>query len=246
MPNVRMTKTVVEKLQPKGAETIFWDEALPGFGVRVKASGSRSYIVQYRNRANGRSCRMTIGPHGPLLFVSAGHATGPAASSRTRCAAPIQRRSGPIGAAHPIWLRYAESYLRDHAEKKKRSSSAEDRSRLCRAIHPACPRAIPKVAEIGMNDVQKLHNGLAATPYQANRALALLSKMLSLAIRWGWRSDNPAKGVEKYHEEKRTRWLANDELRRLTAALSTFYPNQSRSGCDPAPAPDRGADRRGP
>ena len=42
MPVVRMTKTLVEKLQPKGAETIYWDDALPGFGVRVKTSGSRA------------------------------------------------------------------------------------------------------------------------------------------------------------------------------------------------------------
>ena len=50
--------------------------------------------------------------------------------------------------------------------------------------------------------------------------------MFSLAIRWGWRTDNPAKGVEKYHEERRTRWLSDDELRRLTGALDT-HANQS-------------------
>lgn len=60
---------------------------------------------------------------------------------------------------------------------------------------------------------------------QANRTLALLSKMFSLAISWGWREDNPAGGIEKYQEEKRDRWLDQEELDRLWAVLGS-YPNQ--------------------
>ena len=40
---------------------------MPGFGVRVKPAGVRSYIVQYRDRQTGDSRRKTIGQHGPLL-----------------------------------------------------------------------------------------------------------------------------------------------------------------------------------
>lgn len=223
MPNVRLTKTIVEKLQPKGAETIYWDEALPGFGVRVKLSGSRSYVVQYRNRENGRSCRMTIGPHGPLLsYQEARDRARGILADALRGADPgaerTERRRAPDFAA------LCEAYLRDHAEKKKRASSAKaDRAYVDRFILPALGKC--KVAEVGMNDVQKLHNALAATPYQANRVLALLSKMFSLAMRWGWRPDNPARGVEKYHEDKRTRWLSDEELHRLTEALDA-HPNQ--------------------
>lgn len=63
------------------------------------------------------------------------------------------------------------------------------------------------------------------TPYQANRTLALMSKMFELSVRWGQRSDNPARGIEKFSEEKRDRWLSDDELQRLLVALST-HPNQ--------------------
>ena len=44
----------------------------------------------------------------------------------------------------------------------------------------------------------------------------MLSKMFDLAIRWDMRVDNPAKGIERNHEEKRYRYLTGDELRRLT------------------------------
>ncbi len=52
-----------------------------------------------------------------------------------------------------------------------------------------------------------------------------MSKMFSLAARWGWRTDNPVKGIERYHEEPRERWLRDDELARLLSVLSA-HPNQ--------------------
>ena len=44
-------------------------------------------------------------------------------------------------------------------------------------------------------------------------------KCLNSPSNWGWRSDNPAKGIERFHEEKRHRWLSDQELTKLTAAL---------------------------
>ena len=58
-----------------------------------------------------------------------------------------------------------------------------------------------KVDDAQGRDIQALHVAMKDTPYQANRVLALLSKMFSLAMKWGWRSDNPVKGIERYHEE---------------------------------------------
>ena len=66
-----------------------------------------------------------------------------------------------------------------------------------------------KVIEVTHQHVQKLHNQMRDTPYQANRTLALMSKMFELSVRWGLRVDNPARGVEKYIEEKRDRWLSD-------------------------------------
>ena len=44
--------------------------------------------------------------------------------------------------------------------------------------------------------------------------------------RWEMRSDNPCRGLERNTEEKRNRYLAGDELRRLTEALAV-HPNQA-------------------
>jgi integrase len=47
----------------------------------------------------------------------------------------------------------------------------------------------------------------------------MLTLTLSLAILWGWRTDNPAKGIERNQETPRQRYLTGAELARLTAAL---------------------------
>ena len=48
MTQRRITKRLVDGLQATDRDYIIWDGALPGFGVRVRPSGSKSYVVQYR------------------------------------------------------------------------------------------------------------------------------------------------------------------------------------------------------
>jgi integrase len=217
MPKVRLSKSVVDKFPGLEADAIYWDMSRAGFGVRVKPNGTKSYIVQYRSRSSGRSRRKTIGQHGPLMsFSQARDIAAGLLSDVVRGKDPVEDACKLKEA--PTLRNLADEYLEVHAIPKKRPKSvANDRSMLNRLILPKFENR--KVVEIGHKDIQSLHNGLKSTPYQANRALSLLSKMFELSIKWGWRIDNPAKGVEKFHEEKRHRWLSDEELGRLTKAL---------------------------
>jgi integrase len=86
-----------------------------------------------------------------------------------------------------------------------------------------------KVSDVRFSDVDALHRKLtkAGVPYVANRCIAMMSKMFSLAIRWEMIASNPAKGIERNDEAKRRRYLSSDgtELARLTQALTT-HPDQ--------------------
>ena len=118
----------------------------------------------------------------------------------------------------PTIIELAKQYYEVHAlPKKRKKSAANDRSMLDRLVLPRL--GSQKVSDVGHRDIQTFHNSLKATPYQANRVLALLSKMFELSISWGMRSENPAKGIEKFYEEKRHRWLSTEELSQLGAAL---------------------------
>lgn len=223
MPKVKLSKSVIDKLEPDEKDVIYWDAGLSGFGLRVKSNGTKSYVVQYRNRQTGRSRRKTIGRHGPLMsFAQARDIASGYLADVIRGGDPVAQSKASRDA--PTMEELGEQYLVTHAIPKKRPKSvANDRSMLSRLILPKLGKL--KVAEVTHKDIQTLHNVLCDTPYQANRALALLSKMFELSIRWGWRPNNPARGVGKYTEEKRYRWLSGDELDRLLSALDA-HPNQ--------------------
>jgi len=85
-----------------------------------------------------------------------------------------------------------------------------------------------KVAAVSVADVDAWHRKMSTrAPIHANRALAALSRMFSLAMRWGLRADNPCKGIERNQEHKRRRYLSANELTRLIKALDAYSDQQS-------------------
>ena len=77
------------------------------------------------------------------------------------------------------------------------------------------------VTEVKLVDIERLHGRLAAKPYQANRLLAMVRKFFNWCEDRGARSrgTNPCRGIEQYPERKRERFLSQDEIGRLGAAL---------------------------
>ena len=120
--------------------------------------------------------------------------------------------------AAPSLADLANGYLERHARPNKRPKSVRgDEAMLEQHILPAL--GSQRVNAIDRRANEMLHLSFEDRPYQGNRVLALLSKMFNLASAWGWRSDNPVKGVPKFHEQRRERWLSDTELASLAAAI---------------------------
>ena len=114
--------------------------------------------------------------------------------------------------------------MTDYAPRKRPSTQRVYKQQIAAEILPALGGM--KVAAVTHADVDAFHHKLSArAPTHANRVLAVLSKMFSLAVRWGWRGDNPCKGIERNQEEKRHRYLSPDEIARLSTALAEL-PDQ--------------------
>jgi hypothetical protein len=91
-----------------------------------------------------------------------------------------------------------------------------------------------KLADVKHADVDRLHRKISErTPYRANRMAAVLSKMMNFGLKLGWRDDNPVRGLERNHEDKRERYLSPVELVFLSAALQEHSDQRSAmpSGC---------------
>ena len=174
-----ITECVVDAL-PAGRDTVIWDRALTGFGVRVYPSGAKVYVVQTRGPAGTK--RITVGRHGVIG----------AAEARRRAAliiARVQRRRGPGRApaqkpAGPTLAALAERYLREHvAVRCKPSTAAQYRLAIERYIVPALGERA--VSEIGRSHVADLQHALRDRPAMANLVIATLSRLIDQAVAWG-------------------------------------------------------------
>lgn len=213
----RLTKRSVDAAKPGDRETFHWDSDLRGFGLRVSPTGKKTYIVQYR--AGNRTRRLALGQHGALTADDARDLAKAALGDVSKGGDPSENRQA--ARRLPTVAALAERYLEEHARPKKKPKSVKGDESLLR-LHVLPALGSKRVDSVTRADVTALHHALKATPYQANRVLALLSKMFNLAERWGLQPDgsNPCRHVQHYREERRERFLSAAELQRLGAVLA--------------------------
>lgn len=230
----RLTKTVVESVKPGPKDVVVWDRDVRGFALKVTPAGKRVYFAYYRT-LSGQQRKPMIGAHGRVTTDEARQI-----AKRWIGAALLgQDISGDRKEARvaPTMKELCRRYLEEYAKQFKKPSSVKtDTSNIDHHILPLL--GTKKVAEVTRGDIEHLKSSIrdgktAATmkakkrgrsiirggPGVANRVVALVSKMMSCAVRWEVRVDNPVLGTEKYPERRKERFLDVDEIGRLFQAL---------------------------
>lgn len=211
----KFTKRFVEAITPDPEKTLkYWDSELTGFGLIVLSSGRRTYCIEYRN-ADRIKKRLKIGVHGHITAEEARELAKKGLGQVAHGEDPAERKKRVN--LLPTMEDLALNYIERHGYKKRPSSLKGDQGLLKNVILPALGRQ--KVSFVSRRDIESIHKNFQSTPYKANHSLRLLSKMFNLAIAWGWRDNNPVMGIPKYQEEKRDRWLNEEELDRLWDVL---------------------------
>ena len=220
-------KLVKELPAPDRGAKITYDSDVSGFGVRVTKGGARAYILNYR--IAGRERRYTIGS-----------ATEWKAAAARKFAADMKAR---IRLGHDPLAELEEArnartvadlcdrFEEDHLPRLRPNTQKQYRQ----SIHGSARRKgirdhfkHHKVEDLKHADIEDYHRKVSRTaPTMANRDLSVISRMLGLAVRWGWRQDNPARGTERNQEEKRTRYLSQAEIKALTDALLDLPDQQA-------------------
>lgn len=213
----KLTKAQIDSAQTEGRDLFIWDGALPGFGIRVKSSGIKSFVVQYRNRS-GRSRRQTIGRYGRLTLDEARRLARKELARVAHGSDPRQERIQKRQSATVAEL--AECYLTEYCPGRNKPSTIKANEWLLEKF------IIPKLGrltldELTEDEVRSFHRSLRKTPYNANRARGLLSAMCGQAHTFNFRDKgwNPVSEVEPYKEVRRQRYLTIEELKRLAQAL---------------------------
>lgn len=218
---MKLTKTFIDKLvygKEGNRPHIVFDDEVKGFAVRVYPSGEKSFLVDYR--VGGKQRRMVLGRYGTLTLDQARRLARQrltdVCAGNDPLKAKLEARTGET------MQQVCHHYLEEYSKKHKRSW-AEDERRFNIHIVPAL--GLKRVKDVTRKDIAAFHNTLGSChPYEANRCLALLSTVFEHAKRNGYLPEgqpNPAKGIKKFPEQKRDRWLQGDEISRLLAAIET-------------------------
>lgn len=213
----RLTKRAVDGAPLRKDRYLIWDTEERGLGVLVYPTGIKSLVFQY-DTLLGRSRRLVIGRYGDLTLDEA--------RLRAKRLRVVVRDGGdPAGerAADrraPTMNDLFDRYLRDHVEVHNAPTTVADTRRLIDARLRPQFGSMPIKSLTGA-DVARMHAAMRSTPRRANLTLAVLSKAMNLAELWGLRAkqSNPVRGIKRYPETNRTRFLAPDEITRLGATL---------------------------
>lgn len=213
----KLTKRTVDALRPDpaGKDVIHFDTEIPRFGLRIKASGVKSYILQYKNK------------FGQVRRITLGHPSAEFTPDRARTAA-LKARARIAEGADPSAERKAhrsaqtvgalcDEYLEAGKGRIKKTTLAMDRSRIERHVKPLIgTRAVASLTPGDMekflrdvltgktvmkkagNDGKRTRGGVTVGgPGAASRTLGMLGTILQRAVRDGTLSSNPARGIAR-------------------------------------------------
>ena len=241
----KITKRLVDGLKADGVSRRIWDGELRGFGVRVAPTGLASYFLKYRTAA-GRQRWHRIARVGEITPDEARRI------ARDTLAA-VAKGEDPAAARMTV-RDLAAKFLAEHVEPKKKPATASNYALVLRKH--LLPRLGDCKAEMVQTaDIAELHRAVAKQGkdgrpcrHQANRTVAIVSSMYTFAARHhvvppGF---NPAKGIERYREQGRERFLDGAELARLGDAIREaettgipYHVDETKPKSKHAPRPEK-------
>jgi integrase len=241
---MKLTKRAVAAIVPDATrDKCVWDDEVRGFGLRIKPTGARSFIVQYRNSSRV-SRRITIGKVGILTVEEARTLAKRALADVIKGGDPAEKRSEDRKAMTIRQLCHAYVEAADkgliigkRGQPKKPSTRYVDQGRITRHILPLLGNRL--VRDLTTPDIARFMRSVAAGKTAddiktclrgraiikggrgtAARTVGLLGGILSFAVSEGVISVNPARGIKRPADQRREVRLSADQYKVLGHALS--------------------------
>ena len=222
---MKLTQLAVERLKPPPAGRLdYFDTQLPAFGLRVSATGRKSWIVMYRIR--GKLVRETLGTLARVPKVEKARELARESMRQAQAGVhPVEARRA-AEAARPTeadsFATVADLFIERYAKPNTRPITCAETQRLiARELKPAWGSR--HIRDIGRRDVIELLDKIVdrGAPIQANRTLAHMRRLFNWAKEREIVEANPAAGLRMPTPEvERDRTLSDDELRAFWQACN--------------------------
>ncbi len=217
----KITEQFVKAVPKPGTGSMYvWDAAANGFGIRITATGKKSFVLAYR--IGGRQRRYTIGAY-PDFSVEA------AKTEAGKLRVGIRSGIDPLENKHrdreePIVADLLDAYMKSDNERVKRpSSQRNDRDMAEKIVRPKLGRL--RLTALRQQDINPCIALWKPRPTVPIASWPFSAPCLPTAS-GKWLTTNPAQGITKYEEQKRECWLTEQQMERLHQALDQ-YPDQS-------------------
>lgn len=212
----KLTKRSIEALEPSDKDYLVWDGDLSRLGIRVFPTRRKQFVLQYRHGRTSR--RMSLGRFGA---VTPNQARGLILEALVKLRQNVDPMAEKRAKRTALTVReLADRFDEEHIAVHLKASTAKEYRRNFRLfILPAIGHL--RILDVTRADIAKYHHDWRHRPYQANRNLEIISKMVKLAELWGLRSEgtNPRRHIKKYPEKKRERYFPAGELQAIGRVL---------------------------
>ena len=207
----RLTDDAISRLRPREREYTVWDSAIPGFGVRVRPGGGKSYVML--RRSSGASRRVSLGP------VSTKGIEEVRRECHSRRALPEFEEPEEPKKDVPLFRDFVGGPWKEaHFDRYKPSTKRSTRVFLTKRILPAFgSKPLDRIAPA---EVGRWFDAYSRTaPGGANKGLELLRQIMNFAIACGHVETNPTRSVKRNRRTPLTRFLSREEIGRLHRVL---------------------------
>ncbi len=182
-----------------------WDEGQKGLGILIHHSGTLAWVLRYSVR--GHNGQITLGQWPEMPYAAAKKKAQVMRGQIADGVDPARARAGAV-TMKDLAARFEADYLPGLAASTSRTYKMLIRLHIL----PKVGRVL--VEDLALSDVARVHHALRTQERTANQALAVLSRMLNLAERWGFRpvNSNPCPAIGRFPETKRERYLTAAEM----------------------------------
>ena len=206
---MRLTDLRIKQLKvPETGQRTHFDDALPGFGIRISQGGSKSFVVMFGKQRKLK----TLGRYPTMSLADARR-------EAKRIQADVEIYTAPVSGQSLAFSDARDRFLRDSYSRNKRRTAADYDRLLNRHFDYQ-----QDIAAITRPDIMKALDQLQNTPSEQQHAFVAIRTLMNWCVRRGYLESSPVPPL-RFQSQSRDRILTDEELRAVWGRAGEFgYP----------------------